>query len=369
MTHISTGIERLVVILAWLALPVGLICVLDDWLLRPKRQAVAAPQIAADPPLLAFAYRLLPLLVLAAVVRVFLAEQLDLSTVLVVISAVAGLTWAADALFLGRRRRLAAEAAGKDSAVIPQPRTVDYARSFFPVALAVLLLRAFVFEPFRIPSDSMMPTLLDGDFIVVDKFAYGLRLPVTNTKILATWQPSRGDVVVFHPPMDPSEAWIKRVVGLPGDHVTVSNDRLVINGKAIPFKLTGRYNDGCYVNMQLATEELGTHTHQALLCPVPLEVTPYPLPGCKRSDARGYVCGQDPAPGAEPLAQPQLFDRVVPAGHYLMIGDNRDNSDDGRFWGFVSEQELIGKATYIWFDWDIHRAGGPVFSRIGTQIR
>jgi signal peptidase I len=369
MTHISTGIEQLVAALAWLALPVGLICAIDDWLLRPKRQTAAAPEIAPDPPVLSFAYRLLPLLILAVVVRVFVSEQVDLSTVLVVISAVAGLIWAADALLLRPRRRLGAEVAGKDPAVIPEPRTVDYARSFFPVALAVLLLRAFVFEPFRIPSDSMMPTLLDGDFIAVDKFAYGLRLPITNAKILDTGEPQRGDVVVFHPPMKPSEVWIKRVAGLPGDHVTVRNDRLSIDGKPIPFKLAGTYSDGCYLNMQLASEILGTHAHQALLCPVPLAVTPDPLPGCKRSDSQGYVCGSDPPlPGAEALVQPEVFDMVVPAGKYLMIGDNRDNSDDGRFWGFVTEKELLGKATFIWLNWDVHRAGGPIWRRIGTRI-
>lgn len=370
MTHLSSDIEQLVGVLAWLALPVGLICVIDDWLLRPKRQTAMAPQIAADPAVLSFAYRLLPLLVLAAVVRVFVSEQLDLSTVFVIISAVAGLTWAADALLLGRWRRIGAEAAGKDPAVIPEPRTVDYARSFFPVALAVLLLRAFVFEPFRIPSDSMMPTLLDGDFIVVDKFAYGLRLPITNAKILRTGEPRRGDVVVFHPPMKPSEVWIKRVVGLPGDHVTVRNDRLTIGGKPVPFAITGTYSDGCYMNMQLATENLGTHTHEALLCPVPLAVTSSPPPACKRNDSQGYVCGSDaPLPGAEALIQPGLFDMVVPAGEYLMIGDNRDNSDDGRFWGFVTEKELLGKATFIWLNWDVHRAGGPIWRRIGTRIR
>jgi len=370
MTQLSTGIEQLVAVLAWLALPVGLVCVVDDWLLRPKRHTATAPEITADPPILSFAYRLLPLLVLAAVIRVFVSEQLDLSAVLVLISVVAGLIWAADALLLGRRRRIEAEAAGKDPAVIPQPRTVDYARSFFPVALAVLLLRAFVFEPFRIPSDSMMPTLLDGDFIVVDKFAYGLRLPITNAKILGTGEPRRGDVVVFHPPMKPSEVWIKRVVGLPGDHVVVRNDRLTIGGKPVPFAITGTYNDGCYVNMQLATETLGAHTHHALLCPVPLAVTPYPLPACKRSDSQGYVCGSDPPlPGAEALVQPAVFDMVVPPGEYLMIGDNRDNSDDGRFWGFVTEKELLGKATFIWLNWDVHRAGGPIWSRIGARIR
>jgi signal peptidase I len=366
----SAGIEHIIAALAWLALPVGLICVFDDWLLRPKRRTATAPEIAPDPPVLSLAYRLLPFLMLAVVLRVFVAEQVDLATVLVVISAASGLVWAVDAVLLRRRRSDGAKTAGKDPANIPEPRTVDYARSFFPVALAVLVLRAFVFEPFRIPSDSMMPTLLDGDFIAVDKFAYGLRLPITNAKILATGEPRRGDVVVFHPPMKPSEVWIKRVAGLPGDHVTVRNDRLTIDGKPVPFNIAGTYNDGCYLNMQLATESLGSHTHQALLCPVPLAVTPDPLPGCKRSDSQGYVCGRDPPPpGAEALVQPEVFDMVVPPGEYLMIGDNRDNSDDGRFWGFVTERELLGKATFIWLNWDVHRTGGPIWSRIGTRIR
>jgi signal peptidase I len=355
--------------LAWLAVPVGLICVVDDWLLRPKRQTAIAPKSVADPRLLALAYNLLPIFVGAVVIWAFVTEQLDFSAVLVIISAVTGLIWAADASLLARRRRSAANIAGKDPTLIPEPRTVDYARSFFPVAVAVLLLRAFVFEPFRIPSDSMMPTLRDGDFIVVEKFAYGLRLPITNVRILATGEPKRGDVVVFHPPMKPSEVWIKRLVGLPGDHVTVRNDRLMINGSPVPFNIVGTYSDGCYENMQLATELIGTHTHQALLCPVPLQVTPDPLPGCNRSDARGYVCGGDPSPEAEALMQPAVFDTVVPPGKYLMIGDNRDNSDDGRFWGFVTEQELLGKATFIWFNWDVDRTGGPIWSRVGTRIR
>ena len=362
-------IIQIVQILSWLAVPVGFICLVDDWLLRPKRQTAMAPEPAADPPVLALAYRLLPIFILAAVVWAFVAEELDFSAVLVVISAATGLVWAADAGFLAPRRRTAANVARKNPADIPEPRTVDYARSFFPVALAVLLLRAFIFEPFRIPSDSMMPTLRDGDFIVVDKFAYGLKLPVTNTKILATGEPQRGDVVIFHPPIKPSEVWIKRVAGLPGDHVTVRNDRLFVNGTPVPFKIVGTYSDGCYENMQLATELLGTHTHQALLCPVPLQITPDPLPGCKRSDARGYVCGGDPQPGAESLLQPGVFDTVVPPGEYLMIGDNRDNSDDGRFWGFVTERELLGKATFVWFNWDVDRTGGPIWSRAGTRIR
>ncbi|HEX5206385.1 MAG TPA: signal peptidase I [Steroidobacteraceae bacterium] len=359
---------QVILVLAWLALPVGLLCILDDWFLRPRRQVAASPKPASDSPVMSLAYHVLPILIGAAVVRLLVAEQLDFSGVLVAISGVTGVIWAADAAVLRRRRLVAAKAAGKDPTAIPEPGTVDYARSFFPVALAVLLLRSFVFEPFRIPSDSMMPTLLDGDFILVDKFSYGLRLPVSNTKILDTGSPKRGDVMVFRYPLDPSENYIKRVVGLPGDHVTVRDDRLIINGKVIPFKVTDTYTDGCYINMQLAVEQLGGHAHQALLCPVPLEVTPYPLPGCRRSDARGYVCGGTAPPGAMPLDEPEVVTKVVPPGEYLMVGDNRDNSDDGRVWGFVPDANLVGKATYIWFNWDPQRSGGPMWSRIGNKI-
>lgn len=359
---------RVILALAWLALPVGLLCIIDDWFLRPRRQIAAAPKPVADSAAMSLAYHTLPILVGAAVVRLLVAEQVDFSSVLVAICGITGVIWAADAGLVRRGRRNAARTAGKDPAAIAEPGTVDYARSFFPVALAVLLLRSFLFEPFRIPSDSMMPTLLDGDFILVDKFSYGLRLPVTNTKILNTGSPHRGDVAVFRYPLNPSENYIKRVVGLPGDHVTVRNDRFIINGKVIPFKVTGTYNDGCYVNMQLAVEHLGTHTHHALLCPVPLEVTPYPLPGCRRNDARGYVCGGTPPPGSFPLIEPAVVKKDVPPDSYLMIGDNRDNSDDGRVWGFVPDANLVGRATYIWFNWDPQRKGGPLWSRIGKKI-
>ncbi|MGA7539726.1 MAG: signal peptidase I [Steroidobacteraceae bacterium] len=360
---------QVILALAWLALPVGLLCVIDDWFLRPRRQIAAAPKPVADSSVMSLAYHVLPILIGAAVVRLLVSEQIDFSALLVAISVATGVVWAVDAWVLRGRRRGAAQSGGKDPGLIPEPATVDYARSFFPVAVAVLLLRSFVFEPFRIPSDSMMPTLLDGDFILVDKFSYGLRLPVTNTKVLQTGNPKRGDVVVFRYPLDPSENYIKRAVGLPGDHVTVRDDRPIINGKVIPFKVTATYSDGCYINMQLATERLGEHTHQALLCPVPLEVTPYPLPGCRRGDARGYVCGGTPPPGAMPLIEPEVVTKVVPPGEYLMIGDNRDNSDDGRVWGFVPDANLVGKATYIWFNWDPQRAGGPIWSRIGKKIQ
>ncbi len=360
---------QLLVILSWLAVPVGVIVVIDDWFVRPRRQLAAAPQPPRDPALMRVAYLLLPLLAGAAVLRLLFAERMDFSTVLFAITAITGLVWLVDVLAVRPRRTAAARAAGKDPVTIPEPGTVDYARSFFPVALVVLLLRSFIFEPFRIPSDSMMPTLLDGDFIIVNKYAYGLRLPVINRKVAQVGSPQRGDVVVFRFPRDPSVNFIKRLVGLPGDHVQVRGDRITVNGKPVPFDIVGPYNDGCYVNLQLAEEHLGEHVHQAMVCPVPLESPMIPPAGCNRHESRGYYCHADGAAGDPLMQDERVFDRIVPPGSYFMMGDNRDNSDDGRSWGFVPEDNLVGKATRIWFNWDLNRTGGPTWSRIGSAIK
>jgi signal peptidase I len=354
----------IIVLLSWLALPVTAVCVVDDWFLRPRR-ALSAAQPARDAPLMTLLYSALPVLIACAVLRLLLAERLDFSAVLLAITVLTGAVWALDALLLRPQRAAAARAAGRDVSALPEPGTVDYARSFFPVALVVLLLRSFIFEPFRIPSDSMMPTLLDGDFIIVNKYAYGLRLPVINRKIVNVGAPQRGDVVVFRWPVDPSTNFIKRLVGLPGDHVEVHDNLIIVNGKPVPFYVgTQRYNDGCYVNMSLAHERLDHHEHQAIFCPVAIDRQPL-LPGCNRSGVRGYVCGDEDAPGSSRMAP---FVGDVPRGHYLMMGDNRDNSDDGRSWGYVPEANLVGRATRIWFNWDPRRAGGPVWSRIGSAI-
>jgi signal peptidase I len=354
----------IIVVLSWAALPVTVICVVDDWFLRPRRTLTAA-QPPRDAPLMTLLYSALPVLIACAVLRLLLAERLDFSAVLLTITALTGAVWAFDGLILRPQRTAAARAAGRDPAGVAEPGTVDYARSFFPVALVVLLLRSFVFEPFRIPSDSMMPTLLDGDFIIVNKYAYGLRLPVLNRKIVAVGEPQRGDVVVFRWPVDPSTNFIKRLVGLPGDHVEVHDNLIVVNGKPVPFYVGAhRYNDGCYVNFSLAREQLGSHEHYAMFCPVAIDRQPL-LPGCNRSGVRGYVCGDEDAPGS---ARMPPFVGDVPAGHYLMMGDNRDNSDDGRSWGYVPEANLVGRASRIWFNWDPRRAGGPIWSRIGSVI-
>jgi signal peptidase I len=353
--------------LAWLSIPATLIGVVDDWFLRPRRQLAVAPQIARDPPFITAVYYALPVLIICGVFALLSAEDLDFSAVLLVIALVTGLVWVVDVALFRRFRQNAARAMGKTLADIPEPGTVDYARSFFPVALAVLVLRAFIFEPFRIPSDSMMPTLVDGDFIIVNKFAYGLRLPVINRKVVPIGEPQRGDVVVFRWPPDPRINYIKRLVGLPGDHIQVKDDKLIVNGQPVTTTDLGQYNDGCYEGMHLAGEQLGKHHHQVLFCPTPGDIQSEPLPTCNRNPPVSYVCVAQQIPG-QPDRNDTPSPLIVPPGHYLMIGDNRDNSADSRVWGYVPEANLVGKATRIWFNWDWHRKGGPVWSRIGSRI-
>jgi signal peptidase I len=159
--------------------------------------------------------------------------------------------------------------------------------------------------------------------------------------------------------------FIKRLIGLPGDHVEVRDNHITVNGVPVPMQIgAARFNDGCYINFALATEELGKHRHEAMFCPVAIDRQPL-LPACNRSNVRGFVCGDEDAPG-EPRIAP--FVATVPPGQYLMMGDNRDNSDDGREWGYVPEANLVGKATRIWFNWDWQRSGGPIWSRIGSAI-
>ncbi|HFD79322.1 MAG TPA: signal peptidase I [Gammaproteobacteria bacterium] len=273
--------------------------------------------------------------------------NLDFPTILVAATLITGLIWAADALLWAPRRRRAAEALGAgggsaDAAAVEkalkEPTLVEYAKSFFPVILVVLLLRSFLVEPFRIPSGSMMPTLLVGDFILVNKYDYGIRLPVLNTKVLDIGEPQRGDVVVFRFPKDPSVDYIKRVVGLPGDHVVYRNKTLTINGEQVPQIPIGTYiGSGSGLSMSgasLRREKLGKVEHDILVVPR--------MPGVST-------------------------DVVVPPGHYFVMGDNRDNSNDSRYWGFVPDGNLVGKAFMIWMNWD-SAAGGIGWDRIGKSI-
>jgi signal peptidase I len=257
----------------------------------------------------------------------------DFALILVVATVVTGLIWVADIL-LWKRPRLIAAARGEETR---EPVLVEYAKSFFPILFLVLVIRSFLFEPFRIPSASMMPTLVEGDFIFVNKFAYGLRLPVINTKILELGRPEHGDVVVFRLPSDPNVNYIKRVVGLPGDVVDYEqgSKRLTINGKPVAMELLGEYPEE--EGVQLAREHLGEHEHQLLL-------------------TKGRL-----SPGGT---------YVVPEGHYFVMGDNRDNSRDSRFDGveFIPEYRLVGRAVRIWMNWRWPAQGGPQWSRIGKGI-
>lgn len=279
----------------------------------------------------------------------------DFSFFLLLGSVVTGAVYGLDAL-LWRRARLAA---GR-----PEPVVVEYARSFFPIVVAVLAIRSFLFEPFRIPSDSMMPTLLDGDFIFVNKFAYGLKLPVINTKVVPVGDPQRGDVIVFRTPRDPSVNFIKRLVALPGDRVVVRGDAITVNGTPVPVRGTGLYaEDACYEEFQEGVENLGSHEHRIMFCPGQIE----------RRSCGGHrllnQCHVDPV-NAGPLhgAAPD-FETTVPPGYYFFMGDNRDNSADSRFpdqLGMVPEANLVGKAVRIWLN--IGNGTGPQWRRIGRAV-
>lgn len=258
---------------------------------------------------------------------------MDFALILVVLTAVSGLIWLVDALLFARSRVNAA--AG--GATVKEPLAVEYAKSFFPILLIVLVIRSFLFEPFRIPSGSMTPTLVTGDFIFVNKFAYGLRLPVLNTKIVPIGEPQRGDVVVFRLPSNPSVNYVKRVVGLPGDVVVYDpgSKRLTIDGEPVPVEMVGPYDEE--PGTVLGREQLGEHDHRILLT--------------RGAESRGGTY-------------------EVPAGHYFMMGDHRDNSRDGRYEevGFVPEDNLVGRATGVWMNWRWPAEGGPQWHRIGEGI-
>jgi signal peptidase I len=225
-----------------------------------------------------------------------------------------------------------------------EPVWVEWGAGFFPVILIVFVLRSFLFEPFKIPSGSMIPTLLVGDFILVNKFAYGIRLPVINQKIIDINDPKRGDVMVFRYPDDPSLDYIKRVIGLPGDTIAYQNKRLSINGKAVDMQKIADFNhvDRMYYSEQY-TVNMGEVEHKVL----------------NDADAPAFIRDVSNFPGRENCN----YNAVgvickVPAGHYFMLGDYRDNSKDSRNWGFVPEQNIVGKAFFIWMNFsDLSRIG------------
>jgi len=239
---------------------------------------------------------------------------------------VTGAIWLLDKYFFRNAR-------SKDE---KQPWWVDYSVSFFPVILIVFLLRSFLVEPFKIPSGSMIPTLLIGDFILVNKYTYGIRIPVINTKVIEIGSPQRGDVMVFRFPDDPSLDYIKRVVGIPGDRVEYRNKRLTINGKPVPMQQQPDYLARDRMQFyRRYLERLNGSEHEILIEEDALVALPpmrtLPWAGNCLYNSSGLAC-------------------TVPAGHYFMMGDNRDNSSDSRVWGFVPDENIVGKAFFIWLN-------------------
>jgi len=245
---------------------------------------------------------------------------------LLLLLVVTGAVWALELAWLGRRRREGAK----------QPWWVEYSVSFFPVILIVFVLRSFLVEPFKIPSGSMIPTLLVGDFILVNKFTYGIRLPVVNRKVVEIGAPRRGDVVVFRYPEDPSLDYIKRVVALPGDRVEYRNKRLIINGRPVPTRQVEDYLSR--ERMQYSKRYLETLNgveHQVIVDedapPYVTHARAFPYAGNCNYNRSGLAC-------------------TVPPEHYFVMGDNRDNSSDSRVWGFVPDRNIVGKAFFIWLN-------------------
>lgn len=280
--------------------------------------------------------------------------------ILFILTIVTGIVWFLDVFYLAKQRRAQADAAlaefdariaklqaeglktersGRaelEEKLVKRPVWVEYSGSFFPVIAAVFFLRSFLFEPFKIPSSSMAPTLVVGDMILVNKFTYGIRLPIINKKIVSINDPQRGDVMVFKYPKDTSLDYIKRVVGVAGDRIVYRNKRLTVNGQPAAYQPLPDYLDSERLSYsKLFEENLSGVRHRILNDAAAPEYVPNPDRFARHElcsyNAEGFAC-------------------TVPAGHYFMMGDNRDNSLDSRFWGFVPDSYIVGKASLIWLN-------------------
>jgi len=335
--------------IGWIAIAASSLVILASFWLGVKAPATAATTEGAGAavpdgsvhPLYVWLEIAWPVLFIAIMGMLTLKEVMGFAAVLLLATVLTGVVWGIDILFLRKHR---AKGAG-------QPVFVEMAQSFFPVILVVFVLRSFLFEPFKIPSASMEPTLLVGDFILVNKFTYGIRIPVINKKIFDVGLPKRGDVMVFRYPENPAKDFIKRVVGLPGDLVAYKDKRLTINGTPIAVEKSGAYTE---ITERLSTryfetynEQLGDKPHRMMVDPNYrsinlMQVREFPNKKNCEYNEEGMSC-------------------LVPSGHYLMLGDSRDNSDDGRYWGFVPEENIVGRAVLVWMNFG-------AFKRIGTSI-
>lgn len=256
--------------------------------------------------------------------------SIDFPLILLLLVASSGVIWGVDRLMFAPKRRAKIEQ-GAPLESVPEPVLVEYAGSFFPVLFAIFVLRSFIVEPFQIPSSSMVPTLEVGDYILVNKFTYGLRLPVARTKVINIGEPERGDVMVFFPPHQNKTYFIKRVIGVPGDVIEYKGKRLYVNGEPIEQE---------HIDVMI---ERGRPYHRI-----------------RETVSSGEVRDIQ----IDPYRPAIDFKEVVRPGHYFMMGDNRDNSSDSRVWGQVPEEDIVGKAFAIWMHWE-SVVSVPSFSRVG----
>jgi signal peptidase I len=232
---------------------------------------------------------------------------------------------------------MAAKRAMLEASILRQPTWVEYSGSFFPVIALVFVLRSFLFEPFKIPSSSMVPTLLVGDLILVNKFDYGIRLPIINKKIVDVGNPQRGDVMVFRFPRDESQDYIKRVIGLPGDKITYENKRLTVNGVPVQYEPMDDYlSDESLVYNKQFLEKLPNAPHRILNIDGQRTINLNAVEDFPHHENCTYSYDK--------------FTCIVPEGNYFMMGDNRDNSADSRYWGFVPDKNIVGKAVFVWMN-------------------
>jgi len=287
----------------------------------------------------------------------------NFAMILFVLMTVTGVIWCFDVFYLAKQRRAAANRAlaefdarnakltadgikldsnaatraNIEADLLRQPVWIEYSGSFFPVIAFVFVLRSFLYEPFKIPSTSMVPTLLVGDLILVNKFTYGIRLPIINKKIVALNDPQRGDVMVFKYPRDMSQDYIKRVVGVPGDKITYENKRLTVNGKDVAYTALDDYlNEDSLLYSKQFKENLSGVEHRIINTDNTPSVNLGDVADFPNSEACSYKY--------------EGFTCVVPAGNYFMMGDNRDNSADSRYWGFVPDRNIVGKAFFVWMN-------------------
>lgn len=261
---------------------------------------------------------------------------MNFALVMFLLLVLTGGIWLLDAAILGKHRAPDRK----------EPWWIEYAKSFFPVILIVFLLRSFLVEPFKIPSGSMIPTLMVGDLILVNKYHYGVRLPVINKLIIPNHSPQRGDVMVFRYPRDTSVDYIKRVIGVPGDEISYRSQQLYVNGERVPTEPMAEYYDEDSMRyVPQFKERLGSADHRIL-------VNPKLQPFYGADDQRTALVRENCTYNVEGLTC------KIPPGHYFMMGDNRDNSQDSRYWGFVPDQNIVGKAFFVWMNFsDLSRIG------------